>query len=343
MKVGRLAVAAAAALSLLATACGGAGGGGAAAAADDPDALVVYNAQHESMTSVWAEAFTAETGIKVALRHGKDFELANQIRAEGDRSPAEVFLTENSPAMSLVEEAGMFAPVDPATLTQVPKKYSTSTGAWVGIAARSTVFVYNTKLAPADLPTSLTDLADPAWQGRWGVSPGGADFQAVVSAMLELKGEAATQEWLNAMKTNAKPYQGNNAIMQAVNAGEIDGGVIYHYYWYRDQAKTKENSSNTKLHFFGNQDPGAFVSVSGGGVLKTAKHADQAQQFLKFITGPKGQQALADSAEYEYTVGSNVPAHPSLKPLSELEPPTVNPSKLNGPKVVEMMTAAGLI
>ncbi|CAA9317553.1 MAG: Ferric iron ABC transporter, iron-binding protein [uncultured Friedmanniella sp.] len=342
MKVGRLAVAAAAALSLLATACGGSGGG-AAAAAEDPDALVVYNAQHESMTSVWAEAFTAETGIKVALRHGKDFELANQIRAEGDRSPAEVFLTENSPAMSLVEQAGMFAPVDPATLKQVPKKYSTSTGAWVGIAARSTVFVYNTKLAPGELPKSLTDLADPQWQGRWGVSPGGADFQAVVSAMLELKGEAATQEWLQAMKTNAKPYQGNNAILQAVNSGEIDGGVIYHYYWYRDQAKTKENSANTKLHFFGNQDPGAFVSVSGGGVLKTAKHADQAQQFLKFITGPSGQQALADSAEYEYTVGSKVPAHPSLKPLSELEPPTVNPSKLNGPKVVEMMTAAGLI
>jgi iron(III) transport system substrate-binding protein len=335
-------VAAAAALSLLATACGGTADG-SAAAADDPNALVVYNAQHESMTSIWADAFTAETGVPVVLRHGKDFELANQITAEGDRSPAEVFLTENSPAMSLVEQAGMFAPVEPATLAQVPKKYSTSSGAWVGIAARSTVFVYNTKLGPADLPTSLADLADPQWQGRWGVSPGGADFQAVVSAMLELKGEAATQEWLKAMKTNAKPYQGNNAILQAVNAGEIDGGVIYHYYWYRDQAKTKENSSNTKLHFFGNQDPGAFVSVSGGGVLKTAKHGEQAQQFLKFITGPKGQQALADSAEFEYTVGSKVPAHPSLKPLSELDPPTVNPSKLNGPKVVEMMTAAGLI
>ena len=105
------------------------------------------------------------------------------------------------------------------------------------------------------------------------------------------------------MKVNAKPYQGNNAVMQGVNAGEVDGGIIYHYYWYRDQAKTKENSGNAKLLFFDDQDPGAFLSVSGGGVLKTAKHADQAQQFLEFITGPKGQKALADSAEYEYTVG----------------------------------------
>jgi len=343
VKVQRLAAAAALALSLLATSCASGATGEAGAAAEDPEALVVYNAQHESMTGVWADAFTAETGIKVALRHGKDFELANQIKQEGERSPAEVFLTENSPAMAVVEQAGLFAPVDPATLAQVPERYSTSSGAWVGIAARSTAFVYNTKLRESDLPTSLADLADPTWQGRWGASPGGADFQAIVSAMLELEGEEATQEWLNAMKTNAKPYQGNNAVMQAVNSGEIDGGIIYHYYWYRDQAKTKENSSNTKLLFFGDEDPGAFVSVSGGGVLKTAKHADQAQQFLKFITGPQGQQALADSAEFEYTVGSKVPAHPSLKPLSELDPPAVNPSKLNGPKVVEMMTAAGLI
>ena len=343
MKVQRLAVAAAVTLSLLATACGSGASGSVGADADDPEALVVYNAQHESMTSIWAEAFTADTGIKVVLRHGKDFELANQIKQEGERSPAEVFLTENSPAMSLVEQAGLFAPVDPATLAQVPEKYSTSTGAWVGIAARSTVFVYNTKLGQDELPTSLADLADSKWRGRWGASPSGADFQAIVSAVLELQGEEATREWLDAMKTNAKPYQGNNAVLQGVNAGEIDGGIIYHYYWYRDQAKTKENSSNTTLLFFGNQDPGAFLSVSGGGVLRTAKHADQAQQFLKFITGPKGQQALADSAEFEYTVGSKVPAHPDLKPLSELDPPTVNPSKLNGPKVVEMMTAAGLI
>ena len=343
MNVRRLAVLAVLTVSLLATACGGGANGTTGAAADDPEALVVYNAQHESLTSVWAQAFTADSGIKVALRNGRDFELANQIKQESERTPAEVFLTENSPAMSLVEQAGLFAPVDPATLAQVPQKYSTSTGAWVGIAARSTIFVYNTKLGQDQLPTSLADLADPKWRGRWGASPGGADFQAIVSAMLELEGEEATREWLDAMKTNAKPYQGNNAVMQGVNAGEIDGGIIYHYYWYRDQAKTKENSSNTKLLFFDNHDPGGFLSVSGGGVLKTAKHADQAQQFLKFITGPKGQQALAESAEYEYTVGSKVPAHPDLKPLSELTPPAVNPSKLNGPKVVEMMTAAGLI
>ena len=337
-----LAVAGSVLTLMIATACGG--GGGNAPAADDPNALVVYNAQHEAVTKTWADMFTKQTGINVVIRNGKDFELANQIKQEGEKSPAEVFLTENSPAMAVVEDAGMFADVDPATLDQVPKDYSTSSGKWVGIAARATVFVYNTsKVSEADLPKSLLDLANPEWHGRWGAAPGGADFQAIVSALLQLEGERVTAEWLEDMKTGYKNYSGNNTVLQGVNAGEVDGGIIYHYYWYRDQANTKENSANTKLHYFRGEDPGAFISVSGGGVLRTAKHHDEAQEFLKFITSKAGQQSLADSTDLEYPVGSSVAAAPALEPLKDLDAPSVNPSELNGPQVVELMTQAGLI
>ncbi|TIP52276.1 MAG: iron ABC transporter substrate-binding protein, partial [Mesorhizobium sp.] len=86
------------------------------------------------------------------------------------------------------------------------------------------------------------ELADPSWKGRWAASPSGADFQAIVSALLQLRGEAATADWLKAMKENFTAYKGNSTVMKAVNAGEVDGGVIYHYYYYGDQAKTGENS-----------------------------------------------------------------------------------------------------
>ncbi|TIP36351.1 MAG: extracellular solute-binding protein, partial [Mesorhizobium sp.] len=223
--------------------------------------IVVYNAQHESLAKEWAAGFTKETGIKVTLRNGGDSDFSNQIVAEGAASPADVFLTENSPAMALVEAAGLFAPVDAGTLAQVPQEYQPSSGKWVGVAARSTVFAYNQdKLKQDQLPKSLLDLADPSWKGRWAASPSGADFQAIVSALLQVKGEAATADWLKAMKENFTAYKGNSTVMKAVNAGEIDGGVIYHYYWFGDQAKTGENSKNVGLHYFKNQDPGAFVS-----------------------------------------------------------------------------------
>ena len=339
---GRL-LAGSAVLAVLALA-GCAGGAGGADTAADADALVVYNAQHEQLTEEWAEAFTAETGIDVVLRNGDDSELANQLVQEGTASKADVFLTENSPAMSLVEEAGLFAPVDDSTLALVPEQYRPASGLWTGIAARSTVLVYNPDLISEDeLPASLLDLAEPEWKGRWGAAPAKADFQAIVSAVLATQGEDGAREWLEGMAENAVEYRNNIVTMKAVNAGEVPVGIIYHYYWYRDQDAAAEDSSNTALHYFGNQDPGAFVSVSGGGVLENAPHADEAQQFLAFLAGAQGQAILGEGYSFEYPVASGVSAKTELPALAELDAPVIDPSTLNGPAVIELMTEAGLL
>ncbi|MGV0785528.1 iron ABC transporter substrate-binding protein [Mycolicibacterium sp. XJ2] len=319
---------------------------GATACSDggESDELLIYNAQHESLTKEWIDAFTKETGIKVTYRQGGDTELGNQLVAEGKASSADIFLTENSPAMAAVERAGLFADLAPETLDQVPPQYRPPTGKWTGVAARSTVFVYNTsRLQPDQLPKSLLDLQQPEWKGRWGAPPTKADFQAIVSALLQLEGEPATAQWLAAMKANAKLYSDNIATLKAVNAGEVDGGVIYHYYWFRDQAKTKELSGNTALHYFKNEDPGAFLSLSGGGVLASTDRMDQAQQFVRFVTGKAGQEVLEKGTSFEYPVASGVPANPALPPLDTLQAPNVDPSNLDAQKVTDLMTKAGLL
>jgi iron(III) transport system substrate-binding protein len=339
-----IALAATAALGL--TACGGGTPAGDSSASNGAASgeITVYNAQHESLTKEWVDAFTAETGIKVTLRQGDDTEMSNQIIQEGQASPADVFLTENSPAMTQVENAGLFADVNKDTLAQVPAEFAPSTGKWTGIAARSTVLVYNkTKLTEDQLPKSMLDLAKPEWKGRWAASPTGADFQAIVSALLELKGESATEDWLKAMKDNSKAYKGNSTAMKAVNAGEVDAALIYHYYYYGDQAKTGENSNNVTPYYFKNEDPGAFLSVSGGGVLKSSKNAAAAQAFLKFITGKKGQEVLKNGTSFEYAIGSDVPANDKLVPIKDLQAPKVDAAKLNSQKVSDLMTQAGLL
>ncbi|ODU55643.1 MAG: iron ABC transporter substrate-binding protein [Acetobacteraceae bacterium SCN 69-10] len=309
-----------------------------------PPGITVYNAQHASLTKAWASAFTRETGIPVTLRNGSDTEMGNQIVQEGAASPADVFLTENSPAMALVDRAKLFAPLPADLLAQVPANFRPSSGHWVGIAARSTVFAYNTKkLTPAQLPASLLDLADAKWKGRWAASPSGADFQAIVSALLELKGAAATEAWLAAMKANAVAYRGNGTALKAVNAGEVDGALIYHYYWFGDQAKTGENSGNTALHYFRHQDPGAFVSLSGGGVLASSTHKAQAEAFLRWITGKGGQDILRTGDSYEYAVGVGAASNPKLVPLPELQAPAIDPARLNSATVTDLMLKAGLL
>lgn len=308
------------------------------------EGILVYNAQHDNLTRDWAAGFTKETGIKVTIRKGSDMDMANQLVLEGHRTPADVFLTENSPAMALVASSELFEPVAKDILALVPEQFRPADGSWVGIAARSTVFVYNkNKLKPDQLPKSMLDLASPAWKGRWAASPSGADFQAIMGAFLALKGERATADWLKAMKANAVIVRGNGNAMKAANSGEVDGALIYHYYYFNDQAKTGENSANVASHYFRNKDPGAFLSISGGGVMAASRHKAEAMAFLRWIAGKGGQKVLREGDSYEYAVGNGEASNAKLEPLAKLDPPIVSPSQLDNRKVTDLMTGAGLL
>jgi iron(III) transport system substrate-binding protein len=324
-------------------ACGSSGDSGGSGASGTTT-LTLYNAQHEDLMKAMVDGFTEKTGIKVEFRSGEDAELANQIIQEGDASPADVFVTENSPSVQAVADAGLFAPVDEAALADVPEQFRPSSGQWVGFAARSTVLVYNPDLiAEADLPASMLDLANPEWKGRVGFSPGGADFQAIASAVMKLRGADAARTWLQGLTDGGAVYRGNGAVMQAVNQGEIPLGIIYHYYWYKDQAEAGANSDKVKLHYFGNQDPGAFVSVSGAGVLASSKHPKEAQELVAYLTSADGQRRLAESTALEYAVANGAASADVLPPLDTLQAPTIDPGSLNGPDVIALMQDVGLL
>ena len=329
-----LACAAAVLTAPLLTACGG----------DDGPSITVYNAQHEELLAEVAPLFEEETGIEVKLRSGEDLELANQLVQEGDASPADVFLTENSPAMSLVGNAGLFTEVDQETLDLIPPDFVPADKKWIGFMGRSTVAMYNTDaLSAKDMPDSILNFADPEWAGRISYSPTGADFQAIVSAVLELEGEDATRKWLEGLADNGTEYDGNDVVLESVNSGEVDAGIAYHYYWYRDQKEAGDNSDNTELHFFGDQDPGAFVSVSGAGVLASSDKQTNAQKFVNFLADAQGQQAIADSYALEYPLNPEVSLDPPVRPFAELEPPRIDVATLNSEPVTELMQEEGLL
>jgi iron(III) transport system substrate-binding protein len=310
----------------------------------DGDALVVYSAQHESLVRTMLADFTDETGIELEFRDANDSELANQIVQEGKASPADVFLTENSPAIDVVDRAGLLAPLDSKTLDQVGEAYRPSSGNWVGFAARSTVLAYNpAEIGEDELPASILDLADPEWEGRVGIASGGADFQAIVSAVLVLEGEDATREWLTGLQRNAEVYASNTAVMKAVDEGEVPVGVMYHYYWYRDQAENGLVGDDARLHYFGNQDPGAFVSVSGAGVLVSSDRTADAQKLVAYLTAREAQQKLAGSDALEYAVGTGVDSAEALPPLDGLGAPDVDPGSLSSPEVTALMQEVGLL
>ncbi len=301
--------------------------------------LTLYSAQHEGMTKNLVAAFEKHTGITVHVRFGEDEELANQIVAEGSSSPADLLLTENSPPLVLLEEKHMLAKVTPAAYARVPARYSSPTRAWVGVAGRATALVYNPKLVPASmLPSSILDLAKPAWKGKLAIAPSEADFQPVVAAVIKLKGAARAEAWLQGFKSNAKVYNDNEGIVAAVERGRVAAAIIDHYYWFRAHA------TNSKLHYIGHHDPGALIDVSGVAVLKSSKHATLAQRFVSFAVSKAGQRTLENGGDFEYPLATGVPAAPKLTPLSRLAPPTIRVAQLgDGKSALQLLQEIGLL
>jgi iron(III) transport system substrate-binding protein len=307
--------------------------------------LTLYSAQHEQMTNGLAKAFEKKTGAKVRIRFGEDEGLANQVVQEGDASPADVLLTENTPPLELLTEKGLLASVDRSTVSQVPSHDNSTSGHWVGVAARETVLIYNPKLISASrLPTSILDLAKPEWKGKLAIAPSEPDFVPIVSAVDKLDGRASTLNWLQGFGANAKRYDDNEGIVAAVEGGQVAAGVINHYYWYEQAAEVGRANVHSKLYYFGHKDPGALVNISGAGALKSSRNPALAQRFLAFIVSKEGQDAMTHSGDWQYPLNPAVAPPPGVRPFASLEAPDVGPAALgDGSAPLALMQQAGLL
>ena len=243
--------------------------------------------------------FEEQSGLDVELRSGKDLEMANQIVEEGEDSPADVFLTENSPAMSIVDNAGLFAELPEAATASIPDEYVPRTATWTGFLARSTVLMYNTDtMTDADMPDSILDFADPEWKGRVAFSPTGADFQAIVVRRPRARGRGGHGR-LARRPRGERRHRAEQPRRDAV--GRLRRGRRRHrlpLLLVPRPPGERQRLRQLGLHFFGNQDPGAFLSISGAGILDSSEHEDAAEEFVTWLTSTDAQQAMAESTPW---------------------------------------------
>lgn len=308
--------------------------------------LTLYSAQHEQVVNMLAKDFQKESGIAVKVRSGEGPALAAQLVTEGDKTPADVYFTENSPELVLLSEKGLLTKVDAPTLAAVPTKFSSPQNDWVGVLARENVLAYNTaKLQSAQLPASLLDLAKPEWKGKVGVAPSDADFLPVVSAVLAMKGQAATVQWLKGLKANAQIFDDDEGVVAAVNRGAVATGIVNNYYWARLHAELGDKKTQSAIHHFGNKDVGALVNISGAAVLKASHNSEAAQKFVAYLVSERAQKLIAGShVSFEYPLVKGVSPDPILKPFAELNPPELTIQQLgDDSQAGKLLREAGLL
>jgi iron(III) transport system substrate-binding protein len=311
---------------------------------DKGEKLVVYSGREEELVEPLFDRFEQETGIDVEVRYGDSAELAATIAEEGDNSPADIFFAQDPGSLGAVEREGQLATLPQAALDRVPARFRDPDGHWVGTSGRSRVIAYNTDaLSEKDVPDSVFALTDPKWKGKIGIAPTNASFQAFVSAMLLELGEERTRDWLEGLKANEpKLYEKNLPVVEAVAAGEIELGLVNHYYLYL--AKEENPDAAVANHFLTGRDPGALVSVAGAAILETADHTAAARRFVEFLLSEPSQRFYVDEAEEaEYPLIPGIPAKQGLPPLDSLKGPQIALDDL-GPeleKTLELLNEVG--
>ena len=305
--------------------------------------VTIYSGRTENLVGPLLERFADETGIGVDVRYGQSADLALLIDEEGDRSPADVFLSQSPGALGFLVGGGRLGRLPGEVLDLVDARFRSSQGLWVGLSGRVRVLVYNTELVDeGDLPDSVFDLTDSRFRGDVAVAPANASFQDFVTAMRELAGEDRTVEWLRGMAANDSPtYANNTAIVQAVARGEVPMGLVNHYYNHRQLAE--DPGSPTANHLFGDGDVGALLITTGVGILDTTDSSEAAVRLVRFLLSEEAQRFFAEET-FEYPLAHDVPATSGLPPLDSITTPTSDPNDLVGglSATIELIEDSGL-
>jgi len=296
----------------------------AAEAPAAPDTLVVYSGRNENLVGPLIEQFKTATGIQVNVRYGDTSELAATILEEGQNSPADVYFGQDAGALGALDKAGRFVPLPQSILEQVDSRFRAADGMWVGTSGRARVFVYNTaELAEADVPESIWALTDPKWKGKVGWAPTNGSFQSFVTALRVLEGEDRAAEWLAGMVANqTQIFSNNTGIVEAVGRGEIQLGLVNHYYLYRFLSEQGE-SFPARNHHPTAKDAGSIINVAGVGILDTVKNLPAAEQFVAFLLTPEAQEYFA-SQTVEYPLIDGIDINPLLTPLADINVPAID-------------------
>ncbi|MBT8217766.1 MAG: extracellular solute-binding protein [Acidimicrobiia bacterium] len=286
--------------------------------------LTVYSGRNQELVQPLIDQFIEETGINVEVRYAGSAELAATLVEEGESSPADVFFAQDPASLGRVALAGLMQPLPSDALATVPDGFSDTDGRWVGVSGRARTLVYDPiAVDPVEFPATVAELAEPPWQGRVAIAPTNGSFLAFVAAMIQIDGESATRDWLEAM-TDAPAYSKNSVIVAAVNGGEVEMGLVNHYYPLQAAEESEATATN---FFFPSGGPGALIMPAGVGILDSTDSEDAAVRFVEFLLSETAQQYFATET-YEYPLRPGVAADPRLPDLGEITAPDLDLSLL---------------
>ena len=277
------------------------------------DEIVVYSSRIDELIKPVFDAYTAETGVPITFITDKEAPLMQRIKAEGQNGVADLLLTVDAGNLWQAEQMGILQPIESPVIEQnIPAQYRAASHAWTGLSLRARTIIYSTDRVKPEQLSTYEALADKQWEGRLCLRTAKKVYnQSLTATLIENHGEAKTEAivkgWVNNLSTDV--FSDDNAVIQAIEAGQCDVGVVNTYYYGRLH---KQNPTLPVKIFWPNQgDRGVHVNLSGIGLTKHAPHPEAAKKLVEWMTGEDAQKLFAD-------INQEFPANPKVKPSDEV-------------------------
>ena len=284
----------------------------------ETEGITLYSGRIPAAIGPAVDSYEAEAKRDVQARFADTADLAATLVEEGDASPADVFFAQEPGAIAAVAEAGLLTELPQDILAMVPARYRDPEGRWVGVTGRARVIAYNRDVVEeSELPPSPFGLTAPEWKGRVGWSPASSSMQEYVTALRAKYGDERTKQWLEEMVDNgAVAFPDNVTIRDAIAGGEIDVGLINHYYVAQGIA---EGGPDYPVGvYFPPGGLGSLMLLTSVGVLESSDRKEEAFEFVRSLLG-KESQAFFTSSSKEYPLARSAKPDPSLTvPIEEI-------------------------
>jgi iron(III) transport system substrate-binding protein len=284
----------------------------------ETEGVTLYSGRIPAAIGPAVDMYEKEEKRDVQVRFAETADLAATLVEEGDASPADVFFAQEPGAIAAVAEAGLLARLPDDILESVPARFRDPAGRWVGVTGRARIVAYNRDVVEeSELPPSPFGLTAPEWKGRVGWSPATSSMQEYVTALRAKYGDERTKQWLEEMVDNgAVAFPDNVAIRDAIANGEIDLGLINHYYVAQGIA---EGGPDYPVGvYFPPGGLGSLMLLTSVGVLDSSDRKEEAFDFVRSLLGDKAQSFFTSSSK-EYPLARGVERDPSLSvPVTEI-------------------------
>ncbi|SDT04234.1 extracellular solute-binding protein [Pseudomonas oryzae] len=277
------------------------------------DEVVVYSARIDELIKPVFDQYTAKTGVQVKFITDKEAPLLARLKAEGENTPADLLITVDAGNLWQAEQEGVLKPLKSAAIdANIPSQYRSSTGAWTGLSLRARTIVYSTERVKPQELSSYEALADKNWEGRLCLRSAKKVYnQSLTATLIETHGaektEAILKGWVANLATD--PFADDTALIQAIDAGQCDVGIVNTYYYGR--LHKQQPDLKARLFWPNQADRGVHVNLAGAGVTKHAPHAEAAQKLLEWMTSEEAQGMFAG-------INQEYPANPKVEPSAEV-------------------------